>query len=131
MSWFDEEFPTNPGERVYYVFWHDETVGGYNCWLAASEAEATAKVHGEKDMEVLRVGSFPTAKRELAEELLDEACGYEETEDDECDVRLHPDWVYYSEEEVSEEESKEREQKQAEYYCEERLDAIWAKLDCL
>lgn len=121
-SWFYDQFPTNPGPRVYYVFWYDKYNGGYHCWLAKTKEEAMNSVEGEEGIEVKRYGSFPTETADIAKDLLTEACGYEDEEE----------YIYGGEkEELSEEELDQPEKKMAEYYSEERLSKIWSKLDSL
>ncbi|MDP6467762.1 MAG: hypothetical protein QF918_08480 [Pirellulaceae bacterium] len=128
MSYFDDQLPANPGDRIHYVFWAAEG-GGLHYWLAATEEDARRCVEGEQGIEPRRFNSFPTAASEIAETLLTEACGYEDEEGD-----LLPDWAYaleIEEGEMSDEQIEEFERKQAEYYSEERLEKIRTQLDKL
>lgn len=68
------DVPETNKPRIHYVVFGDELGGGYGYWLAESEQILRDSIRGEKYIDDIRYGSFPTEKAVLAKNVLEEAC---------------------------------------------------------
>jgi hypothetical protein len=60
--------------RTFYVLFGDGIAGGYGYWLSESEEQLKNSIKGERDIDVIQYGSFPTEMTICAEDILRNIC---------------------------------------------------------
>lgn len=60
--------------RRFYVLFGDELAGGYGYWLGESEEQLRNSIKGERYIDDIQYGSFPTEMTMCAEDILKKTC---------------------------------------------------------